>query len=130
MPGATSFDDLKTVDGAVSGSFREVCIQERFLSDDTENDNALTEASGFQIQFLNSYEAYSTLSVRIINLHTPCACRIITNTLPCNKVEPLPLLGSRKSTTDKYVPVIRRLSSTLTGNDNKDYTESVSLKKQ
>ena len=39
---------MKIFDGAVSGSFREACIQGRFLLDDTENDNALKEASGFQ----------------------------------------------------------------------------------
>lgn len=49
VPGATSYDDLKTVNGAVTASFREACIQRRLFSDDTEYYNTLTEASTFQM---------------------------------------------------------------------------------
>ena len=44
--GATSFTDLRTVDGIVCVSFREACCKRGCLDDDTEWDNALEEACG------------------------------------------------------------------------------------
>ena len=49
VPGATSYDNLKTVSGEVASTFREACIQMHLLADDTEYDEALTEASQFQM---------------------------------------------------------------------------------
>ena len=43
--GASSFDDLKTVEGHVCGSFKEACIRLGLLQDDTEWDACLSEAS-------------------------------------------------------------------------------------
>jgi len=43
--GATSFDDLKTIDGVSCQSFQEACRQLGLLEDDTEKDNAMMEAS-------------------------------------------------------------------------------------
>ncbi|GET67424.1 uncharacterized protein LOC104885245 [Rhizophagus irregularis DAOM 181602=DAOM 197198] len=42
--GASSFDDLKTVEGHVCGSFKEACIRLGLLQDDTEWDVCLREA--------------------------------------------------------------------------------------
>jgi ATP-dependent DNA helicase PIF1 len=42
---ATSFDDLKTVEGHVCGSFKESCIRLGLLQDDTEWDACLSEVS-------------------------------------------------------------------------------------
>ena len=45
VPGATSFDDLKTVDGVTLSSFKEACIVRHLLADDREWDSALAEAT-------------------------------------------------------------------------------------
>ena len=44
IPGATSFDELKTVNGSVCETFREACCQLGILDDDEEWNNALQEA--------------------------------------------------------------------------------------
>ena len=44
IPGATSFDDLKTIDGDKCDTFREACCKLGLLDDDTEWDKALEEA--------------------------------------------------------------------------------------
>ena len=49
VPGATSYDDLKTVSGEVASTFHEACIQMHLLADDTEYDEALTDVSQFQM---------------------------------------------------------------------------------
>ena len=45
VPGA----NLKIVDGTLSESFRETCIKRHLLTDDNEYEDALAEASGFQM---------------------------------------------------------------------------------
>ena len=42
--GATSFEDLKTLDGVLLPTFKEVCVRLGLLQDDTEWDQALNEA--------------------------------------------------------------------------------------
>ena len=49
VPGATCYDDLKMVDGILVDSFREACIKRHLLTDDNEYEDALAEASGFQM---------------------------------------------------------------------------------
>ena len=49
VPGATSFDDLKTVDGEVMETFKDACIRRQLLTDDKEWDHAMTEAATFQM---------------------------------------------------------------------------------
>jgi len=49
VPGATKFDDLKTVSGVLCSTFREACIQRHLLADDNECNEALEEASHFQM---------------------------------------------------------------------------------
>uniref|UniRef100_A0A453BGH0 ATP-dependent DNA helicase n=1 Tax=Aegilops tauschii subsp. strangulata TaxID=200361 RepID=A0A453BGH0_AEGTS len=47
--GATSFDDLKTVNGKACGSFKEVCEQLGLIEDDRTLDDCMTEATTFQM---------------------------------------------------------------------------------
>ena len=47
--GATSFEDLRTVDGVVCKTFRDACVQLGILSDDVEWDRALEEACSIVI---------------------------------------------------------------------------------
>lgn len=49
VPGPTSFEDLRTVDGVVAPTFKDACIRRQLLEDDTEWDSALEEASTFQM---------------------------------------------------------------------------------
>ena len=49
VPGATSFDDLRTVDGRTVPTFQEACKLRHLLDDDSEWDPAMTEASAFQM---------------------------------------------------------------------------------
>jgi len=44
VPGATSFDSLKTVGGVLHGTFREACRARGLLDDDREAGDAMTEA--------------------------------------------------------------------------------------
>ena len=46
--GATSFDDLKTVEGCNCNSFKEACIRLSLLQDDDEWNACLLEASAVQ----------------------------------------------------------------------------------
>ena len=46
IAGATSFEQLKTVNGVICESFRDACCKLGFLDDDTEWDRALEEACG------------------------------------------------------------------------------------
>uniref|UniRef100_A0A453R0B5 ATP-dependent DNA helicase n=1 Tax=Aegilops tauschii subsp. strangulata TaxID=200361 RepID=A0A453R0B5_AEGTS len=47
--GATSFDDLKTVNGKACGSFREACEQLGLIEHDRTLDDCMTEAATFQM---------------------------------------------------------------------------------
>ena len=47
--GATSFEDLRTVNGVLLETFREACALQGLLQDDTERQNVLVEATGFQM---------------------------------------------------------------------------------
>lgn len=49
VPGARSFNDLRTVNGVACGTFREACIQKHLLADDSEYNTAMNEASNFQM---------------------------------------------------------------------------------
>ena len=49
MPGATSYKDLKTINGYTATTFHEACKLMHLLDDDAEWDNALSEASTFQM---------------------------------------------------------------------------------
>ena len=49
VPGATSYEDLRTVNGHVAASFKEACLLRHLLEDDTEWDNTLQEAATFQM---------------------------------------------------------------------------------
>ena len=49
VPGVTCYDDLKMVDGIFVDSVREACIKRHLLTDDNEYEDALVEASGFQM---------------------------------------------------------------------------------
>ena len=49
VQGARSYEDLRTIDGELSESFRTACIQLHLLADDTEYANAMHEASQFQM---------------------------------------------------------------------------------
>ena len=46
--GATSFDNLKTVNGYICSSFKEACIHLSLLQDDEEWNACLLEASAVQ----------------------------------------------------------------------------------
>ena len=48
-PGATSFEDLRTVDGVLLETFCEACASRGLLQDDAEWQNVLVEAAGFQM---------------------------------------------------------------------------------
>ena len=49
VPGATSFNDLRTVDGELCPTYREACIRRHLLADDNEYNQAMVEASNFQM---------------------------------------------------------------------------------
>ena len=49
VPGATSFEHLRTVDGTELQTFKEACIRMRLLDDDTEIRNTLREAATFRM---------------------------------------------------------------------------------
>ena len=49
VPGATSFTNLQTVEGELCPTFREACIRRNLLVDDNEYDQAMAEASQFQM---------------------------------------------------------------------------------
>ncbi len=49
VPGARSFEDLRTFDGQIVETFKEACRLRQLLEDDTEWDRALEEASTFQM---------------------------------------------------------------------------------
>ncbi|XP_076039480.1 uncharacterized protein LOC143024554 [Oratosquilla oratoria] len=55
VPGATSFDDLKTVGGEQLPTFKDACIRLQLLEDDNELEMALSEAAIYQMprQLLN-----------------------------------------------------------------------------
>ncbi|XP_057292987.1 uncharacterized protein LOC130621642 [Hydractinia symbiolongicarpus] len=48
-PGATSFEDLRTVNGNVAETFRDACLLRGLLQDDTKWNNTLQEAVNFQM---------------------------------------------------------------------------------
>ncbi|XP_057290338.1 uncharacterized protein LOC130613035 [Hydractinia symbiolongicarpus] len=48
-PGATSFEDLRTVNGNAAETFRDACLLRGLLQDDTEWNNTLQEAVNFQM---------------------------------------------------------------------------------
>lgn len=49
VPGARSFNDLLTMDGEVCSTFRDACIQRHLLADNHEDNEAMAEASHFQM---------------------------------------------------------------------------------
>ena len=49
VPGATSFEKLKTVNDYTATTFHEVCKLNHLLDDDSEWDNVLLESSHFQM---------------------------------------------------------------------------------
>jgi hypothetical protein len=49
IPGPTSYENIRTVDGHTVATFKEACILRHLLEDDTEWDRALEEASVFQM---------------------------------------------------------------------------------
>ena len=49
VPGAQSFEQLRTVDNITADTFQEACLLMHLLTDDTEWDHALQEASVFQM---------------------------------------------------------------------------------
>ena len=49
MPGPTSYEGLRTLDGHTVETFKEACILRHLLEDDTEWENTLHEASVFQM---------------------------------------------------------------------------------
>ena len=49
MPGATSFENLRTVDGIPLNTFKDACMARHLLLDDVEWDHALQEASALQM---------------------------------------------------------------------------------
>jgi hypothetical protein len=49
--GATSFDDLKTVNGRLCGSYREACEQLGLIEQDKSIDDCMTEAATFQMPY-------------------------------------------------------------------------------
>ena len=49
VPGATEYQDLRTVDGRLLPTFKEACIQRHLLSNDREWENALQEAAAIQM---------------------------------------------------------------------------------
>ncbi|XP_076069725.1 uncharacterized protein LOC143041602 [Oratosquilla oratoria] len=57
VPGATSFDDLKTVGGEQLPTFKDACIRLQLLEDDNELEMALSEAAIYQMprQLLNMF---------------------------------------------------------------------------
>ncbi|XP_076058630.1 uncharacterized protein LOC143035649 [Oratosquilla oratoria] len=57
VPGATSFDDLKTVGGEQLPTFKDACIRLQLLEDDNELEMALSEAAINQMprQLLNMF---------------------------------------------------------------------------
>ena len=57
VPGATSFENLRTVEGNEMQTFKEACIRLRLLDDDAEIHNTLREAATFRMprQLLNIF---------------------------------------------------------------------------
>ena len=57
VPGATSFRDLRTVEGEFFGTFKEACVRLRLLDDDNELQATLREATAYQMprQLLNMF---------------------------------------------------------------------------
>ncbi|XP_076063445.1 uncharacterized protein LOC143038309 [Oratosquilla oratoria] len=57
VPGATSFDDLKTVGGEQLPTFKDACIRLQLLEDDNDLEMALSEAAIYQMprQLLNMF---------------------------------------------------------------------------
>jgi hypothetical protein len=51
IPGAKSFTDLKTLDGAVAPTFQDACKLRNLLTDDTQWEQTLNEAATFQMPF-------------------------------------------------------------------------------
>ena len=51
VPGPTSFDDVRTVDGQILGNYKEACLLHGLLTDDTEWHKALLEATSFRMPF-------------------------------------------------------------------------------
>ena len=49
IPGATSFRDLRTVEGEIFGTFKEACVRLHLLDDDNELQATLTEAPEYQM---------------------------------------------------------------------------------
>ncbi|XP_076052786.1 uncharacterized protein LOC143032200 [Oratosquilla oratoria] len=49
VPGATSFDDLKTIGGEQLPTFKDACIRLQLLEDDNELEMALSEAAIYQM---------------------------------------------------------------------------------
>ena len=51
VPGATSFEHLRTVDGEVMPTFKDACLRRHLLADDADFDNTIAEASVFSMPY-------------------------------------------------------------------------------
>jgi hypothetical protein len=49
IPGPTSYEDLRMVNGTILATFKQACILRNLMADDVEWDHAMEEASGFQM---------------------------------------------------------------------------------
>lgn len=49
VKGATSFEDMRTVEGEVMPTFKAACVRRGLLDDDSECDNCLTEAASMSM---------------------------------------------------------------------------------
>ena len=60
IPGATSFEKLKTINDYTATTFHEACKLNHLLDDDSEWDNVLSEASHFQMP-RELHDLYATI---------------------------------------------------------------------
>ena len=71
VPGATSFEKLKTVNAYTATTFHEACKLDHLLDDDSEWDNVLSKASHFQMpQELRDLPQYAAN----VSQKTHCSC--------------------------------------------------------
>ena len=76
VPGATSYDDLKTVSGEVCLTFRDACIRRHLLTDDSEYNDALWKQVNFRCP--DNFGACLLPSVHTANHLIPLHCGQLT----------------------------------------------------